>query len=61
MCIAYIICNSSHSGENKKGVNTELLLASIQEKVADSINAKQAFFQKNEHKILRSAQIIGQF
>jgi hypothetical protein len=29
--------------------------------VADSINAKQAFFQKNEHKILRSAQIIGQF
>jgi D-sedoheptulose 7-phosphate isomerase len=40
--------------ENKKGVNTELLLASIQEKVADSINAKQAFFQKNEHKILRS-------
>ncbi|CAC9460565.1 D-sedoheptulose-7-phosphate isomerase [bacterium endosymbiont of Bathymodiolus sp. 5 South] len=46
--------------ENKKGVNTELLLASIQEKVADSINAKQAFFQKNEHKILRSAQIIAQ-
>jgi hypothetical protein len=37
-----------------------LLLASIQEKVADSINAKQAFFQKNEHKILRSAQIIAQ-
>jgi hypothetical protein len=34
--------------ENKKGVNTELLLASIQEKVADSINAKQAFFQKNK-------------
>ncbi|CAC9491890.1 Phosphoheptose isomerase 1 (EC 5.3.1.-) [uncultured Gammaproteobacteria bacterium] len=45
--------------KNKKEVNTELLLSSIHKKVADSVKAKQDFFQKNDRKILQAAQMIA--
>jgi len=45
--------------ENKKDISTEFLLSSIHEKVADSIKAKQTFFQNNDHKILQITQIIA--
>jgi D-sedoheptulose 7-phosphate isomerase len=45
--------------ENKEDISTEFLLSSIHEKVADSIKAKQIFFQNNDHKILKITQIIA--
>ncbi len=44
---------------DKKQANSALLLTSIQQKLADSLHAKQAFFDKNQHKLLQAAQIIA--